>query len=83
LSNTEGNTSVIREAVVLVLLMRGIYDVRHGVVRRWRGIYILSLMKICTDIQTVLRFRLKEIDSIGIAGGGDLRFMPWRWLHMA
>jgi hypothetical protein len=49
-----GYTSTIWEAIVLVLLMRGIYYVCYWDGLRWHDKFILSFMKIVTCIQAIL-----------------------------
>jgi hypothetical protein len=60
-SNIKGNTSIIREDVVLVLLMRGIYHVRLPQVD---DIYASSFMKIGTGVQAILRFSFQKFERL-------------------
>jgi hypothetical protein len=60
-SNIKGITSTVLEAVVLVLLMRGIYDLLHWAGLRWHDIYIPISMNIATGVQAMLRFCLTNL----------------------
>jgi hypothetical protein len=83
-SNIEGITSTVWEAVVLVLLVRGIYNVRH-----WDGvsgmIFLPSIMKIGTGLQAILRFCLRNLrgSNVGITGGRDLWSVLLTWAQVA
>jgi hypothetical protein len=79
-SNIKGITSTIWEAALLILLMRGIYDVRHWDDLRWHDIYIPSFLKIGTCAQAILRFRLRNLGgwNVGITDGRDLWITPLR-----
>jgi hypothetical protein len=59
---------------VLVLLMRGIYDVCQRDGLRWHDIYIASFMNIGTVIQAILRLCLRNLrgSNVGITDGRDL-----------
>jgi hypothetical protein len=76
-SNVKGITSTIWEAIVLVLLMRGIYDVRHWDAVEMAScviIYILCFMKTGTGVQAILGFCLRNLRgcNAGITDGRDL-----------
>jgi hypothetical protein len=61
--------------MVLILLIRGIYDtcILHWNDLRLHNIYIPSFMKIGTGVQAILRFRLRNLRGrdIGITDGRD------------
>jgi hypothetical protein len=67
-------------AIVLVLLMRGIYDVRHWDGLRLHDIYISIFIKTDTGVQAILSLRLRNLKDWN--NGNDLWFMPWRWAQM-
>jgi hypothetical protein len=75
-SSILGTISTIWEAIVLVLLTRGIYDPRHWDGLRWHDILVCipNLMKIGTGVQALLRFCLSNLDgcNVGIIDGSGI-----------
>jgi hypothetical protein len=61
-SNIKDITSTIL-TLVLVLPMRGIYDIYHCDGLRWHDIYIPSFMQIGTGIQAILRFCISNLNG--------------------
>jgi hypothetical protein len=84
-SNIKGNTSTTWEVVVLVLMMREIYDVHYWGCLRWHHTHITSCMKIDTGLQAILRFCLRNERgcNVVITDGTDLRCTTLRWIHVA
>jgi hypothetical protein len=78
-SNINAITSTIWEATVLVLLMRGIYDV-HVQMGSCGMIYLPSFMKIGTGIQAISRFCLSNLSgcNVDITDGRFLWSEPLR-----
>jgi hypothetical protein len=85
LCNIKGSISKIWEAVVLVLLMREVYDIRNWDGLRWHDIYIPSFMRIGMGFQPIIRFCLNNLkgSNVGITDGNDLWSASLRWSQMA
>jgi hypothetical protein len=60
--------------MMLVLLLRGIYDVRHSDGPRWHDIYVPSFEKFDTDIQAILRLYFRNVRdfTVSFTDRGDL-----------
>jgi hypothetical protein len=67
-NNIKGIT--IWVAILLVLLMRGIYDVHHWDGLRWNDIYIPCFMTIITGVQEILRFCLSNFKGYSVGWNG-------------
>jgi hypothetical protein len=70
---------------MLVLLIKGNYDVRHLYCFRWQDIHTPNLLKIGTGIQAILRFCLRYLKwcNVGITDGRDLWCMPLKLAQIA
>jgi hypothetical protein len=51
---------------VLVLLMRGFYNVRHLPGLRWIDIYIPSFMKVDIGVQAILKLCLRNLKGCNV-----------------
>jgi hypothetical protein len=81
-SNTKGVTLTVWEAIVLMLLIRKIYEVPHsGMIY----IYIPCFMRIRKGAQAMLRFCSRNLRScnVGITDLNDLWSAPFWWTSMA
>jgi hypothetical protein len=74
LSNITVITAIIWEAVMLALLIEGIYEARR----------LDGFTKIGTGVQAILRCCLRNLRgcNVGITDGRDLWIMPLRWAQV-